>query len=266
MNPNIYESESICPFLGLQEDDSTSLSIPSQRNFCHKCRPICVPSYEYQLKRCLQQSYVNCPLIKKDDIHNLPKNLIWYEKGMSSKKSFLLGFFIAIVLAAILLVVGAYVYGWRAMNREKFVNASNYTEVSETSTLYVFVTVTDTPTLTQTYTPTGTLTPSPSPSMTNTMTPTETLSPTPTLKKTKITPTNTKSSSGGGGSSQYLVPTATAIITISSTESPTVTPTIAPTEEPMATPTEVPTATPTEVPPTEVPPTEVPPTEVPSEG
>lgn len=53
-----------CPFLGLKEDPTTSLSFPSPGNHCHHARPIAAVDSAHQEKFCLAANHQACPLYR----------------------------------------------------------------------------------------------------------------------------------------------------------------------------------------------------------
>jgi len=55
-------NRSICPYIGLKDDPTTSLHFPSQGNFCHHAKPISGIKAAHQENYCLTASHVRCPV------------------------------------------------------------------------------------------------------------------------------------------------------------------------------------------------------------
>lgn len=74
-NPNI--GRVTCPYLGQQDDPSTSLAFPSPWNYCHKVKPVESVSADHQRVHCLTMQYVSCPIFERKEAIRLPRGLRW---------------------------------------------------------------------------------------------------------------------------------------------------------------------------------------------
>lgn len=69
------ENELRCPFLGLADDEDTSISYPSEWNVCHKCHGKPSPIYAVQSELCLSSEHNNCDLYKSNGTAWMPMEM-----------------------------------------------------------------------------------------------------------------------------------------------------------------------------------------------
>jgi hypothetical protein len=69
-----------CPYLGLHDDQRTSLAYPSAWNYCFRARPSASVSISHQIAACLSPEYIHCPVYLAVQDGTLPANL----RGSSS--------------------------------------------------------------------------------------------------------------------------------------------------------------------------------------
>lgn len=72
-----------CPYLGLYDDQRTSLAYPSAWNYCYHCNPPASVSIAHQISACLCPEYVKCPVYQSKLIGALPADL----RGSSSSST-----------------------------------------------------------------------------------------------------------------------------------------------------------------------------------
>jgi hypothetical protein len=63
-NWDTYISSSICPYLGMRHDPSTSYTYVSLGNYCYHGRPPAVPLVEHQETYCFREAHADCPVVK----------------------------------------------------------------------------------------------------------------------------------------------------------------------------------------------------------
>lgn len=94
-----------CPYLGLEDDLTTVTDFPSLLNYCHRCRPIEVPSSLHQRTICLGSDYVRCTIFSSFNQRAMPKAMRWQHAPFYTQKIFLwsvLGTIIFLVFAGLL--------------------------------------------------------------------------------------------------------------------------------------------------------------------
>ncbi len=64
-----------CPYLGQQEDPSTSLAFPSAWNYCHKAKQPESVSADHQRAFCLTVNFISCPVYEQKEAIRLPHDL-----------------------------------------------------------------------------------------------------------------------------------------------------------------------------------------------
>jgi len=69
-----------CPYLGLHDDQRTSLAYPSAWNYCFRARPPASVSISHQIAACLSLEYIKCPVYLAEKGGILPSDL----RGSSS--------------------------------------------------------------------------------------------------------------------------------------------------------------------------------------
>ena len=65
----------VCPYLGLKNDPSTSLTYPEKANHCFRCRPAVVPRLEHQTGYCLVEIHETCPVYNQPEGRTFPVSL-----------------------------------------------------------------------------------------------------------------------------------------------------------------------------------------------
>ncbi len=97
-----------CPYLGLKNDPSTSLTYPSTGNVCFHCQSPTIPKLEYQEHYCLTESHVECSVYHKPETKEFPVELkqIVVKPKQQTKPWQLPVLFIGVVLAGILIWFG----------------------------------------------------------------------------------------------------------------------------------------------------------------
>lgn len=159
-----------CPWLGLLTDISTFSDFPSEMNYCHRSKPVSLPSYKQQHDFCLTHQFSSCPLILDKKLKRLPDYLAKTQPDPHRKRNI----FIAFVLSIIMLCSAFFFFGWsKGINSavQSFFEDIISVPTAVDSSLFTYST--RTPTV------------SPSPTPTKTQTPTNALQPTKTR-----TPTN----------------------------------------------------------------------------
>jgi hypothetical protein len=89
IEPQFEAGGTICPFLGMLEDPSTSLAYPSEWNVCHHSKPAAVPNLEHQRTHCLAESHSLCPVFTSQSPARLPNDIrIHLRKPRQNKNRF----------------------------------------------------------------------------------------------------------------------------------------------------------------------------------
>jgi hypothetical protein len=71
---------SVCQYLGLKDDPTTSRTHPSTANYCFHCKVPAVPVLEHQEAYCLAKAHTKCIVYTQPEIKRFPKNIM--EPGM----------------------------------------------------------------------------------------------------------------------------------------------------------------------------------------
>jgi hypothetical protein len=79
-NPNQKLTLQNCPYLGLHDDQRTSLAYPSAWNYCFRANPPASVSISHQIAACLCPEYIHCPVYLSAQAGTLPVNI----RGSSS--------------------------------------------------------------------------------------------------------------------------------------------------------------------------------------
>jgi len=148
--------DSKCPFLGLLTDVTTFSDFPSERNICHRSRPVSLPSDKQQYDVCLTHNYLSCPLILDKKLKRLPVYLTKPLPDPHRKRIV----FIAFIFFIILLFTAAYFFGWyNGINTAVRSFMDEILPAHNTVDVFTPAYSTRTPTITPSSTPTKTLTP-----------------------------------------------------------------------------------------------------------
>jgi hypothetical protein len=101
-----------CPYLGLHDDQRTSLAYPSAWNYCYRAHPPASVSISHQIAACLNPEYIHCPVYLAVQDGTLPANI----RGSSSttaqrrksarRKSRRIAWSVLIIILLIMAVVG----------------------------------------------------------------------------------------------------------------------------------------------------------------
>jgi hypothetical protein len=91
----------ICPYLGLEDDPSTSLDFASAGNYCHKARPIASVNGDFQERYCLSAQHITCPIYRMAQPVPLPAELAAQPPPVDNGRRRLALLGIPLVLAAI---------------------------------------------------------------------------------------------------------------------------------------------------------------------
>ena len=91
-----------CPYLGLHDDDSTSLAYASPWNYCYHASPPAPISMEHQVQACLCAQYVVCPVLLSGKRGRFPRRLREKTRLRLGDVAWLL---LLVALAAILVVL-----------------------------------------------------------------------------------------------------------------------------------------------------------------
>jgi hypothetical protein len=106
-------AHTICPFLGLREDASSSLAFPSDSNYCHRCQPKAAVIHSHQEEFCLNGKYHECPVFSREEIAPLPHDLrAHHEKKNAGKNPQ-----IKIIIAAWSVVAIILILGWQVISK-----------------------------------------------------------------------------------------------------------------------------------------------------
>jgi hypothetical protein len=97
----------ICPYLGLPDDAKTSLSFPSEGNFCHRADPSAAVNHDHQAGYCLTGKHTACPVFLARVAAPLPPAMavpqsVWERARQKMGGSFVPVAVLALVLTAIL--------------------------------------------------------------------------------------------------------------------------------------------------------------------
>lgn len=65
-----------CPYVGLRDDPSTSLSFPSEGNSCHHVQPVSSIIASHQENFCLSENHVACPVYRAMQAQPMPAELV----------------------------------------------------------------------------------------------------------------------------------------------------------------------------------------------
>jgi hypothetical protein len=90
-----------CPALGLKDDAVTSLSFPSNGNYCHRSTPIATPRFAHQQEFCLGGKFRECPLFLSQEGMPLPLELripIKPPRLTGNNSRYYVGFFLVVLL------------------------------------------------------------------------------------------------------------------------------------------------------------------------
>jgi hypothetical protein len=68
---------SICPYVGMKYDSTTSCAYPSTSNHCFHCQVPAIPALEHQEAYCLVKAHVNCPVYIESETKLFPKNILY---------------------------------------------------------------------------------------------------------------------------------------------------------------------------------------------
>ncbi len=113
-----------CPYLGLLDDKDTSTDFPSELNYCHRSKPIALPSFMQQRKVCLATSYSECPFFSDSKLKRLPKNLRIPHSNPNKKRLIILLSLIGLIALLIaFIIIGWSNGGFRAKVQSFFVKA-----------------------------------------------------------------------------------------------------------------------------------------------
>lgn len=189
--------QSICPFLGLEDDPDTWLSFANGANHCHKFTPARPVDLRHQRRSCLTQAYPRCKIYTQGT-HAPLTSITSIEPRQENQTNQRLGMLLAGLIVISLLITGAFWLhaNWGGLS-QRFLSAPSSenvlapAEVAQAST----ETPQSTPSLVlaelQTSEPSATLPPSATPTIppTKTATLSPTLSPTPRLTATPTGPT-----------------------------------------------------------------------------
>ena len=233
-----------CPFLGLEEDPSTSFSYPSIWNYCNLAKPPNPPKMDHQEVFCLGNAYETCPVILRQQGGPLPPEIrtpgskpVW---GVNQWKIVL-----AVLFILLLAVIGWQVFAQVLISTALDGHIATPGETGVPQSSGIFPGLTSTTSKTASYHPTTTPTPSTTPTASSTSTrylPNSSITPTKTSVSVVFVQTITPTS--GDNPKPTGTPTPTDTPTRTNTPTPTDTPT--PTNTP--TPTDTPTPTNTPIP------------------
>jgi hypothetical protein len=79
-NKEIINSLGSCPYLGMINDAETSVSFPSDWNYCHRCVPKRVPTYTHQSSYCLTKEHTTCTVYISEPGLKMPNEIVHKEK------------------------------------------------------------------------------------------------------------------------------------------------------------------------------------------
>ena len=108
-------SEKICPYLGIINDDRTAMAYPTYQNFCHKCVPPNIPSISHQREYCLAAKHSDCPLFLSENIQPMPPELLSSKasnSGWTGKRAIWIALLILVLLLAAFFLLTR--PGWKA--------------------------------------------------------------------------------------------------------------------------------------------------------
>ena len=72
-----------CPFLGLNDDNTSHMAFTSPENHCYHCKPIVPIKLEHQNDYCLDPNFLTCPIFTDKEGRRVPNNLIYIEDAGS---------------------------------------------------------------------------------------------------------------------------------------------------------------------------------------
>lgn len=77
----------VCPHLGLEEDEHTCAAYPSEWNVCYRAKPVATVSLGHQQRSCLTSEYRSCPMVQSEKKKKLPVRLRGRRKVAVQKTS-----------------------------------------------------------------------------------------------------------------------------------------------------------------------------------
>ncbi len=89
------QQKTVCPHLGLRQDNATHMGFPSAANYCLNCRQPTLPSLAHQESHCLGGAHVECPVYLAQGRVSMPAEL----RGIPPISGNLMKFVLILVLA-----------------------------------------------------------------------------------------------------------------------------------------------------------------------
>ena len=103
-----------CPYLGLHDDNSTSLAYASPWNYCYHATPPASIRVEHQVEVCLSSHYVDCPVMRSNKWGRLSRHLrgraggYIRKNGLSSTALWLVLFALLLLILVLVLFPGGH--------------------------------------------------------------------------------------------------------------------------------------------------------------
>ena len=94
-----------CPFLGLNDDNTSHMAFTSPENHCYHCKPIAPIKLEHQNDYCLDPNFLTCPIFTDKEGRRMPNNLIYIEDAGSVDKRLL---WAGLILAGIAVAISLF--------------------------------------------------------------------------------------------------------------------------------------------------------------
>ena len=94
-----------CPFLGLNDDNTSHMAFTSPENHCYHCKPIAPIKLEHQNDYCLDPNFLTCSIFTDKEGRRMPNNLIYIEDAGSVDKRLL---WAGLILAGIAVAISLF--------------------------------------------------------------------------------------------------------------------------------------------------------------
>lgn len=98
------ENTDMCPCLGLRMEVDTCHMYPSRGNFCHAVDPPERIQVSYQAKRCLTDSYQECPIYSSEKYDFLPNSIAANQRQISARLTSLAGVMVMVFVVVLMVV------------------------------------------------------------------------------------------------------------------------------------------------------------------
>ncbi|MFU8827430.1 MAG: LysM peptidoglycan-binding domain-containing protein [Brevefilum sp.] len=108
-----------CPELGLRDDPVTFSAFPSLLNVCNHVKPATTPNITHQRTYCLNEGYINCPLLTTATGAKMPKEMALKTRRLSKGSRVLIIIAMTLVLLTATGVIIRYSNLWPAQSNQE---------------------------------------------------------------------------------------------------------------------------------------------------